>query len=133
MSANISMKRFTPEEFKKLTQEKVNELMDKNIPFTVSNMFSFDYGFYYCPVAKRLYNKDNKPVHLTKLQNRFLETLIERPSEYLDYEVFKEKVWTGKDMSIFTLRNIVNQIREKTYSEIIINKSNFGYMVKQNH
>lgn len=43
--------------------------------------------------------------------------------------MIKDVVWRGKDMSIYTMRNIVNKIRQKTYYEIIKNHSNKGYTI----
>ena len=55
--------------------------------------------------------------------------MIARRNEITDYTVIKEVVWKGKDMSIYTMRNIVNKIRQKTYYEIIKNHSNKGYTI----
>lgn len=37
-----------------------------------------------------------------------------KKNEVIDYETIKEVVWKGKDMSIYTMRNIVNKIRQKS-------------------
>ena len=55
--------------------------------------------------------------------------MITRRNEITDYDTIKDIVWKGKDMSIYTMRNIVNKIRQKTYYEIIRNHSNKGYTV----
>ena len=59
----------------------------------------------------------------------FLKLLISKRTEIVDYDMIKDVVWRGKDMSIYTMRNIVNKIRQKTYYEIIKNHSNKGYTI----
>jgi Fic family protein len=44
-------------------------------------------------------------------------------------DTIKDLVWKGKDMSIYTMRNIVNKIRQKTYYEIVRNHSSRGYTI----
>ncbi|CAI8194635.1 MAG: Uncharacterised protein [Arcobacter lacus] len=55
--------------------------------------------------------------------------MIVKRNEITDYDTIKEVVWKGKDMSIYTMRNIVNKIRQKTYYDIIKNHSNKGYTI----
>jgi len=125
---NTTIKNFTPTEYRSLTAAQINEMMDKNIPFKVSNLFELDYDLSFCPGTQALYRNENV-VQLTRLEKKFLALLISRPGEIIDIETIKNTVWKKKEVSIFTIRNIVNKIRSKTYYEIIKNTSNHGYSI----
>ena len=58
-----------------------------------------------------------------------MKLLITKRNDITEYDIIKDVVWKGKDMSIYTMRNIVNKIRQKTYYEIIKNHSNKGYTI----
>ena len=68
-------------------------------------------------------------IDFTRLEKSFLKLLITKRNDITDYDIIKDVVWKGKDMSIYTMRNIVNKIRQKTYYEIIKNHSNKGYTI----
>jgi len=89
--------------------------------------------FYYDAYRTRFYHNDNE-VELTKFEFNVLKLLVENPTKIISYDEIKEKVWKDKPMSIFTMRNVVNKIRKKTYHGIIKNNSSKGYQIdsKQN-
>ena len=45
---NSTIKNFTPNEYRSITVAQINEMMDKNIPFKVSNVYKLDHDFSYC-------------------------------------------------------------------------------------
>lgn len=89
----------------------------------------FDNGIYYDEYRDQFYRTGGLLIEFTKLEKSFLKLLISRKNEIIDYEIIKDVVWNGKDMSIFTMRNIVNKIRQKSYYQIVKNHSNRGYTI----
>ena len=85
-------------------------------------------GFYYDAYRTRFY-KDDTEIELTKFEFNVLKLLVENPTKIISYDEIKEKVWKEKPMSIFTMRNVVNKIRKKTYHGIIKNNSSKGYQI----
>jgi DNA-binding response OmpR family regulator len=94
-----------------------------------SDKFEFQHGIYFDEYRDQFFKEGGVLIEFTKLEKSFIKLLIERKDEITDYDTIKDVVWKGKDMSIFTMRNIVNKIRQKTYYDIIKNKSNRGYVV----
>lgn len=94
-----------------------------------SDKFEFQHGIYFDEYRDQFFKEGGILIEFTKLEKSFIKLLIERKDEITDYDTIKDVVWKGKDMSIFTMRNIVNKIRQKTYYDIIKNKSNRGYVV----
>ena len=125
---NTTIKTFTPTEYKKLSVAQINEMIDKDIPFTVSKFFYFEEDLSFCLGNQTLY-RNGRQVTLTPLERKFLAFLISRPGEIIDIETIRNKVWNKTNVTIFTIRNIINKIRSKTYYEIIKNVSNKGYLV----
>ena len=96
-----------------------------------SDKFEFQHGIYFDEYRDQFFKEGGVLIEFTKLEKSFIKLLIERKDEITDYDTIKDVVWKGKDMSIFTMRNIVNKIRQKTYYDIIKNKSNRGYVIDQ--
>jgi DNA-binding response OmpR family regulator len=125
---NHKMINFTPNEYRSLTIAEINEMMDKNIPFKVSNVYVLDHGFNYCLGTNSLY-KNNECIPLTRLENKLIALLVLNKKEFVDVDTIKKEVWRGKLTSIFTMRNTIKRIRDKTYYGIIKNKSDVGYSI----
>ena len=89
----------------------------------------FENGIYFDEYRDQFFKPGGVLIDFTRLEKSFLKLLIEKRNEITDYDTIKEVVWKGKDMSIYTMRNIVNKIRQKTYYEIIKNHSNKGYTI----
>lgn len=89
----------------------------------------FENGIYFDEYRDQFFKSGGVLIDFTRLEKSFLKLLITRRSDVTDYDTIKEVVWKGKDMSIYTMRNIVNKIRQKTYYEIIRNHSNKGYTI----
>jgi DNA-binding response OmpR family regulator len=91
--------------------------------------FELQNGIYFDEYRDQFYKTGGVLIEFTKLEKAFLKLLISKKGEIVDYTIIKDVVWKGKNMSIFTMRNIVNKIRQKTYYEIIRNHSNKGYII----
>ncbi|OCL82759.1 response regulator transcription factor [Arcobacter porcinus] len=94
-----------------------------------SDKFKLSEGIYYDKYKDQFFDKSNTMIEFTRLEKGFLKLLIDRLDEMTDYDMIQEEVWKGKKMSIFTMRNIVNKIRIKTYYDIIRNHSGRGYTI----
>lgn len=92
----------------------------------------FQNGIYFDEYRDQFFKSGGMLIDFTRLEKSFLKLLISRKGDITDYDTIKEVVWKGKNMSIFTMRNIVNKIRQKTYYEIIKNHSNRGYIIDDN-
>ncbi len=87
-----------------------------------------DSDVYYDSYRERFYNKSGE-ISFTKFEFQVLKLLLLNNARVTTYEEIKEKVWKDKKMSIFTMRNIINKIRNKTYYGIIKNISSNGYQI----
>jgi DNA-binding response OmpR family regulator len=85
-------------------------------------------GIYFDAYRERFYNK-SEHIPFTKLEYSLLKLLLDNHDKVIGYDEIKEKVWKGKKMSIFTMRNVINKIRNKTYYKIIRNNSSQGYQI----
>lgn len=89
----------------------------------------FENGIYFDEYRDQFFKAGGILIDFTRLEKSFLKLLIVKRNEITDYDTIRDVVWKGKDMSIYTMRNIVNKIRQKTYYEIIRNHSNKGYTI----
>ena len=83
---------------------------------------------YYDSYRERFYSATGA-VEFTKYEFQVLKLLLDNHDKIIGYEEIKEKVWKEKKMSIFTMRNVINKIRNKTYYSIIKNNSTAGYQI----
>ncbi|WP_066355038.1 response regulator transcription factor [Aliarcobacter skirrowii] len=98
-----------------------------------SDKFKLAEGIYFDRYKDQFFDKSNNMIEFTRLEKGFLKLLINRLDEVTDYDLVQKEVWKGKKMSIFTMRNIVNKIRLKTYYSIIKNHSGRGYTIDLTH
>ncbi len=91
----------------------------------------FQNGIYFDEYRDQFFKPGGVLIDFTRLEKSFLKLLIQKRGEIIDYDTIKDVVWKGKNMSIYTMRNIVNKIRQKTYYEIIRNHSNKGYIIEE--
>lgn len=89
---------------------------------------TLDQGVYYDSYRERFYDKSGE-ISFTKFEFQVLKLLLQNHARVTSYDEIKEKVWKDKKMSIFTMRNIINKIRNKTYYGIIKNISSNGYQI----
>ena len=115
---------------KKIKNKKISieEYLQELIENDFSSIISFQNDITFNTTYNTLLYKDEE-IELRKLEKKFFVYLLENQNKICTIEEIKENVWDGKNMSIYTLRNVVNKIRSKTYYDIIKNKSNHGYMI----
>lgn len=88
----------------------------------------FDDGFYY-DTNRELLFRGKELIKLTKTERNLIKILAENANMLVTYEEISQYVWEGKSFSIFSLRNVVKHIREKTSESFIKNSSNRGYII----
>lgn len=125
------MKRFLmdkSDEYQLTSEDIVLKLLGEEI----DSKCDLGKGYCYDKNAKRLFNSRNEDIRLTKKQNSIMELLLENRGQVVSIEKIKEFAWNDKNVSIFTLRNMIKFIRDKTYYEIIKNHSALGYSIGLN-
>ncbi len=94
-----------------------------------SDKIEFNNNIYFDEYRDQFFKAGGMVIEFTKLEKAFLKLLISKRTEIVDYDTIKEVVWKDKPMSIYTMRNVVNKIRQKTYYEMLKNHSNKGYTI----
>lgn len=115
----------------KLKKEKLtdSEYILKLIENDLDSTIKLGEGFYYHRQSDKLYNKENEEIPLTKIEKRMLLTLIAYEGEITPVDVIIQKAWKKDYVSIYSFRNVVNKIRDKTYYKLIKCYSNLGYSI----
>ncbi|MBU3015590.1 helix-turn-helix domain-containing protein [Poseidonibacter lekithochrous] len=108
----------------KSIEEYLVELIENDFAPNIN----FEYDYYFNSFLNKLFNKE-KEIELTKIEKKFFLYLLANQNKFCSSEEIKDNVWEGKNMSVFTLRNIINKIRAKTYYDIIKNRSSHGYKI----
>ncbi|ADG93170.1 response regulator receiver protein [Arcobacter nitrofigilis DSM 7299] len=124
----ILLKHYTHAEFKNLSDYELAYIIEKNIPFKVTDIFNLNNGYYYCLATAKLYKNDNE-ILLTKLENKLLYFLIHNSTKIVSKEELENNVWRNRNKSIYAMRNLIKKIRDKTYYGIIKNISGVGYKI----
>ena len=75
-----------------------------------------------------IYYIKRKKIILTKLEYALLKKFIANEGKILSIDDISE-VWGKEKVSIYTIRNMIKAIREKTYYGLIKNYSNKGYSI----
>ena len=129
--SKLNIKLDINDELEKKVSERLNrrninldsyllELIQKDIDSKIyfNKDFSFDY------TSRKLYIR-NEEIFLKPHEYKVLKLLVENKNEIVKIENF-QSLWE-KEMTRFSLRNYIKQIRDKTYPELIVNSSNVGY------
>ncbi|MGB5791878.1 winged helix-turn-helix domain-containing protein [Poseidonibacter sp.] len=106
-------------------EEYINKLIDLDVNSTVE----LNNGYIYNKHLNKLFDVNEREIPLTKTENKLLRLLVENINSLVTLETIHEIVWKGKNMSRFTLRNKVKDLRDKTFYELIKNHSNLGYSI----
>lgn len=97
-----------------------------------STIIHFNNGFYY-DLKDYSFYCNSKKIKLTNMEDALFKYLIENRNKLVTYEDIENNVWHNKKYSIYGMRNIINQIRDKSYYDIIKNESKNGYTIKDYH
>lgn len=110
---------------KKLSIEEYLLGLIENDFFSVVN---FENDFSFNLSTDKLFHK-NDEIKLKNLEKELFKYLLDNSGSVVTIDEIKEMVWKSNNMSVYTLRNHIKNIREKTYFKLIVSKSNHGYMM----
>lgn len=115
----------------KLKENKltISEYIEELIKKDLDSITKVGEGFYYDSYKGKLFDSNNKEVKLTNIQISIFLLLLERNGEIVTAEEMIQKIWKRRKASIFTFRNMIKGIRDKTYYELIKSHSNLGYSI----
>lgn len=88
----------------------------------------FENGYYFDITREELFH-GKKIIKLTRTEKKLINLLAKNPNSLVTYEDIANVVWKGKVFSKYSLRNVINHIREKTDDTFIRNYSNRGYIL----
>ncbi len=112
----------TDDKFLLLNVEVLFNFVYANKKVQFENGFCFD-------VNKEILFQGKKIIKLTKIEKKLVNLLALNPNVLVTYEDISRIVWKGKEFSIYSLRNVIKHIREKTDETFIKNSSNRGYII----
>lgn len=112
----------------KVNKEKLFLNIELSLEFIFANKKIIFNGLHYEYKNKLLY-KDGKLIELTNIESKIMKLLITKLNSIVTYEEIIEYVWKKKNFSIYSLRNVVRNLRIKTDTHFIKNVSNRGYMI----
>lgn len=78
---------------------------------------------------KELLYKNDIEISLTKIQNRFIFTLIQSLDNYVSFESLKDRVWEESYINDVDVRMCVANIRKKTDKNFIKSQRGYGYKI----
>ncbi len=110
-------------EYKLSIEETLKEIISQQI----NSRIDLGKGFYYDKVLKKVFDRKNNDTGLTKTQMNIFYTILDTRGNIVDVDTIKKNAWKDKNTSIFTLRNMIKQIRDKTYYGLIKSHSSRGY------
>lgn len=110
-------------EYKLSIEDTLKEILSQQI----NSRIDLGKGFYYDKVLKKVFDKKNVDTGLTKTQMNIFHTILRSQDTIVDVDTIKKNAWKDKSTSIFTLRNMIKQIRDKTYYGLIKSHSSRGY------
>ena len=117
-----------------ILDKNINEaFLFKNIEIALDFLYTnkklqFENGFYF-DMNRELLFQGKKTIKLTKTEKKLINLLALNPNVLVTYEHISSVVWKGKEFSIYSLRNVIKHIREKTDETFIKNSSNKGYVI----
>jgi len=102
------------------------EYLENLIKKELANNIYLEFGYIYDRKSKTLI-KNNEVILLNNLENQLFNFLINNLDKYVSNDEIISNVIKSKSMSIFSMRNLIKSIREKTMHDLIIRKNNVGY------
>ena len=135
ISLQVSLKVDTYEKANKNASEKqvcVEKYIEDLVEDSVS-LIKLTKGFIYKPDEKKLYSPKGVQINLTRREEKILDTLVKNPNQVVPLEAFFKTVWsdkTNKETILFSLRNFIKSIRDKTDYDLIKSISGIGYSIE---
>lgn len=126
---------FADEEISKINQaanncdQDIMNYLKELILNEVDSVYFLENNYTYDKKKRVLIDDEKKPIKLTELERMLVEHLLSKPNQYVNVEEIFQHVKKSKEMSVFSLRNKIKSIRDKTFKEIITSKINIGYKI----
>ena len=115
----------------KLKREELldSEYIQKLIENDLESKIDLGEGFIYDMHLDKLFDKKRIEIEITKIEKKLLLTLIEYAEKIVPVDILISRSWNKTNVTIYTFRNIIKKIRDKTYYKLIKNHSNLGYSI----
>lgn len=114
------------------SDEPIEDIISKIILEKI-NYIHIKGGYKYCIENKQLFNKNNSQILFTQIEEDLLHYLlimsIKNRNDYIDLLLIKKEVWKHDKTTIFSIRNKIMAIRDKTCKELIVSKNKQGYRI----
>ena len=108
----------------------LNDYVKKLIINDLNKYFILGEGYFYDLNKDKLYNDEYREIKLTPIERNILLYMINNNQKILNTNELHENCWPNNvSYSIFSIRNIIKRIRDKTHYGIIINHSKIGYSI----
>lgn len=111
-------------------KQTIEEYISKMLDMHSTNIVVLAKGYYYDKYLRKMFNKNHVECNTTKIQKEIIELLIKNNGNLVYAETILKDVWGSKKHSIYTLRNMVKQIRDNSCYEIIKSISSKGYRIQ---
>jgi DNA-binding response OmpR family regulator len=115
----------------KLKREELldSEYIQKLIENDLESKIDLGEGFIYDMHLDKLFDKKRREIEITKIEKKLLLTLIEYTDKIVPVDILISKSWNKTNVTIYSFRNVIKKIRDKTYYELIKNHSSLGYSI----
>lgn len=108
-----------------MSVEYIKSILEKELVGTVRLEYDYVYD-----LKKRVLMKGDTVIILTDLEKQLIDLLIRNINKFVSSDEIIENLSRSKKMSIFSMRNFIKKIRDKTSKDLITVKSAVGYMIK---
>ncbi|MFA7083281.1 MAG: response regulator [Arcobacteraceae bacterium] len=113
------------------TIKRIKELTKTNeIAKTLIKTINLGKNYIYHLESKTL-TLCNIPINLTKKELEVLDVLCQSINNNISYTYIKEIIWSDKNISDSTIRDIISRLKKKMPHVHIENIANYGYVLKQ--
>jgi DNA-binding response OmpR family regulator len=131
MTVEVNLKEELQDKLnQKLSKQSLEEYVNFLVKKDLSSYHPMKEGYYIDNYYSKLFNKKDEEILLTKIQYKIIELLVLNKNTILSVEDITKYAWpNNKHVTIFSFRNMIKQIRDKTYYEIIKSHSNRGYEI----
>lgn len=115
----------------KLKREELldSEYIQKLIENDLESKIDLGEGFIYDMHLDKLFDKKRIEIEITKIEKKLLLTLIEYAEKIVPVDILISRSWNKTNVTIYSFRNVIKKIRDKTYYELIKNHSSLGYSI----
>ena len=115
----------------KLKKEELldSEYIQKLIENDLESKIDLGEGFIYDMHLDKLFDKKRIEIEIKKIEKKLLLTLIEYAEKIVPVDILISRSWNKTNVAIYSFRNVIKKIRDKTYYELIKNHSSLGYSI----